>query len=211
MRLFLICLFLLGCVRPQAESIYEHVAGLRAKVENQITYVYVSQEGDSGGTGFHVKGPSGQTYLMTNKHICEDLDVVWVKAENAKRPIPRRVIEVDPAADLCLVEPLPGVQGLAVAKSAMQVAKHFHIFGHPHLQPLMHTDGYYMYDRDGFPGEPPSAFSTLQTYPGNSGSPVLNDAGEIVGVLQGGQTWPTFFRLSMIVQLEHVKNFLEQY
>lgn len=64
-----------------------------------------------------VKAPSGAEYILTAGH-CESLasNGTILASIKGKRPIPRRIIEVDANHDLMLLEALPAVPYVEVAK-----------------------------------------------------------------------------------------------
>ena len=131
----------------KAPEIHNH--WLRYKVGTR-TYTIRDSAKSGGGTGSAVKAPSGQTYILTNDHVCEvskDKVSVLVTDEegNAMR---RRIIAHDENSDLCLVEGMPGVEGLSVARSAPVRGDILNIIGHPHLMPLTLSKGEYIAPQD---------------------------------------------------------------
>jgi hypothetical protein len=220
-----------------------HVELMRRSVAEKVTYVYMNPQLKGGGTGFHVKAKSGQTVLMTNNHICEGAKdgVLYVKNDSSPRAIPRKVLEMSAEGDACLVEPLPGIEGLELSSNDLVEGNHYHVFGHPKLYPLTHSQGEYIVETvielldslmlseedvcagprkrvvtiDSLFGEvkacvqsEPAKQMALQIYPGNSGSPVLNDAGEVVGIMFASERGTIF---SFAVPLPILKALLEMY
>ena len=99
-------------------------------------------EGTSGGTGSHVKTPQGKTYILTNDHVCEIQKDGYVYISGPGiRPIPRRIVERSRNTDLCLIEGVPGVEGLTIAGSELEIGQQIDIVGHPRLMPLTVTSG----------------------------------------------------------------------
>lgn len=90
-----------------------------------------------GGTGFAVKAPSGTSYIMTNDHVCSvSTDQSTVLVTNSQgESIRRRIISHDENSDLCLVEGMPGIDGLPVAGSGPNLGETGYIVGHPRLMP----------------------------------------------------------------------------
>src|SRR5665213_677041 len=96
-----------------------------------------------GGTGFAVKAPSGESYILTNDHVCNvssDKQTVLVSSEDGAN-LRRRIIAHDEDSDLCLVEGMPGVEGLKVAKSDPLRGETLNVIGHPRLMPLHLSTG----------------------------------------------------------------------
>ena len=156
---------------------------------------------------------------------------------NQKRITLIRVIEVRPEMDLCLLTSMPAASGLSVADSFRE-AEHLYVLGHPFLKPLTLSDGYtvsreflempvdveptdcvgpmmQMREVRGFFGMEPACVqrfdawdTTITVYPGNSGSPVFNTQGEVVGVVFA--TDQRTFR-GAFIPLESVKEILRVY
>lgn len=95
----------------------------------------------SGGTGFHVRSPSGKTYILTNAHVCsiEKDGEVLVTDENEHSMI-RKVIERSDFTDLCLVEGVPGTKGLLLG-SEPKIGEIVAVIGHPKLMPTTVSRG----------------------------------------------------------------------
>lgn len=112
---------------------------IRSNVGKSVVMITI---GNSGGTGFHVEAPSGETYILTNRHICSGSKDGYVTVSNTThRPIPRRIIEQYEHHDLCLVEALPSVPGLKVSNKAPRIGQIVGIVGHPRLHALTFMRG----------------------------------------------------------------------
>lgn len=96
-----------------------------------------------GGTGFHVKAPSGRTYLITNRHVCEDsvdgqhMSVTYNESEFRVK-ILKTVQE-----DICVLEPIPGVRGFRTASTWQGWGKIYTV-GFPGLHDYVYHEGYRM-------------------------------------------------------------------
>lgn len=169
----------------------------------------VTSDGRSGGTGFEVLSPSGHKYIVTNEHMCA------VGATNAivnGRTIPLRVIEQQPTPDLCLLEPIAGLPPLRLAGQDLRPGDLIDIYGYGMLLPLTHTSGVYVGDSGpmitayfGFV----SGYATAQILPGNSGSPVLNSNGDVVGIVFA--SGEAIGYRTLFVVLKDLKDFLAPY
>lgn len=95
-----------------------------------------------GGTGFHVTGASGKTYILTNRHVCDVAKdkTIWARVVNKTGNHKLNIIERSDNSDLCLVEGIPGVPGLSVGKS-LSIGQTIAYLGHPRLQPRTFTMG----------------------------------------------------------------------
>lgn len=230
-------------------SMYENY--LRAKVGQVVIKVIKDSRAVSGGTGFIVKAASGQSYILTNYHVCamngqKIGDLVLATTPDESRQMYRKIIDISQDADLCLVETIPGLKGVDLAGS-YAVGDDLAVIGHPLLNPLTVSRGRIMSkkiiqvlfeynltqeDCEGrgrrfhfadlssnimaaFMGVTSACFTqdlaletNAETYPGNSGSPVVNIYGNLIGVLfagNGDDHW------GYIVPLEQVRDFLSVY
>lgn len=124
---------------PEIHGMY-----LRHAVGEKV-YMIKGRIDGGGGTGFALKAPSGQTYIVTNSHVCkgaltqsEDKTSLLVVGENGA--MRRRIIENSDFTDLCLLEGLPGVEGLSVG-SEPGIGEVVGVVGHPALRPLSLSRG----------------------------------------------------------------------
>lgn len=153
------------------------------------------------------------------------------------RLVPRRVLEVYTENDLCAVEPLPGYDGLSIGSKPL-VGEPVWAIGYPLGESLNITGGRVKdYGTTSLVSEIPVSecsgprlkkesmqiwffiidvcivtFDSVQTdlviYGGNSGSPMLNIWGHVVGVVFAADTRSNWGR---VVPLSYVEKFLEAY
>lgn len=105
-------------------------------------YMIRDSVNSGGGTGFAVKAPSGRSYILTNDHVCgvstEGLTVLVTGPQGSIR---RNIIGHDENSDLCIIEGMPGVEGLSVAGSAPSIGDTLTVVGHPRLMPTHVSTG----------------------------------------------------------------------
>lgn len=194
----------------------------------------------SGGTGFFVEGESGNTYIMTNKHICELRDnegFLNVEIVGKKRKYKKRVLEISTEHDLCLVEGMPNMAGLKIAKK-LNVGEGLAILGHPKLFALTVSLGQYIEEANidvAVSNKKPrqivkpinpkkrvvpalfgyrvkrfkSARIVAYSRGGNSGSPIVNMNGEVISVLFAGSRADVMETYG--VPLRYVQDFISGY
>lgn len=133
----------LGYVATRSPEL--HSAYLRNKVGSKV-YMIKGVRNGGGGTGFELKAPSGISYIITNSHVCdhvkelsEDKHSVLVGDDDGEY-MSRKIIAISDETDLCLIESLPGVQGLSVG-SEPEVGDRLTVVGHPKLRPLTLASG----------------------------------------------------------------------
>lgn len=118
---------------------------MASHVDPLLSVAYVTnKEGTSGGTGFHVKAPSGKMYLVTNGHVCKGVEkdgVVYVRLGEGDTSVPRNVIQESPSTDLCLVEPLPQARAVKLSEKDPESGDILAAIGHPRLFQITKTQG----------------------------------------------------------------------
>jgi S1-C subfamily serine protease len=116
-----------------------HKRYLRNKVGAATVTLFTE---NSGGSGVHVQAESGKTYILTNKHVC-GLAVngrINVRSNVTGVAISRKVVSVSREHDLCLVQPLQGVDGLSLG-GGLEKGDTLHVIGNPRLDPLSVATG----------------------------------------------------------------------
>jgi S1-C subfamily serine protease len=119
-----------------------HEMYLRSDVGAKVYVVRGAYNARGGGTGFAIKAPSGQSYVMTNDHVCagsQDGINMFVHDDTGVG-IPRRILEKSVYTDLCILEGMPGVEGLELT-SEPDLGQQLYVVGHPKLMPLTVSKG----------------------------------------------------------------------
>lgn len=217
-RLFLLCLLILligtSCTK-NTTNVY--TANNQYKTDKQLASNVVAfnsfVKGKTYGTGFHVNY-LGKTFILTNKHVCDaGLRIDKGKALRVNNRIVK-IIKIDDQHDLCAVEATQS-KGLSLAAREAEVLDSITLIGHPRGLPTIVRKGaivehglqacisYY----EGVRCLESTRISAL-AYPGNSGSPVLNIKGNIVGVLFAGSSY--YPHEPLIVPYAYVKQFIQK-
>lgn len=134
----IVCVLLIGI---GFELPYLHYSYIRNMTSSTLVTV-LNDSLRGGGTGFHVKTPKGNVYIMTNSHVCDlSSDGININIETPnKRVIKRRIIENSDKTDLCLIEAVPGSPYLTLGKKP-RPGEIVAAVGHPHLLPDTMTRG----------------------------------------------------------------------
>lgn len=107
---------------------------LTYKTETFIRSKVVSLEGPSNHyfcSGTQIKAPSGKNYILSASHCLALAENGIINAkDDLGNFIPRRVIEEDKNSDLLLIEALPNLEGLDVAKTEPHLQDQFRAFTH---------------------------------------------------------------------------------
>lgn len=113
-------------------------------LKSRVVKLYSSQGSCSGE---QIKAPSGVSYILTAAHcrVLEENGSIKVETEDGRK-LERRVLAEDEASDLLLLEGLPNMDGLPVAKKTY-AAQHVRTFTHGRGLPTYRTDGVLIADR----------------------------------------------------------------
>jgi serine protease Do len=137
----------------------------------------------SGGTGFMV---DSKGFLVTNAHVVKDATHVAVQSSNGSEYV-AKVVYADADKDIAILKitdrnykPLSSVP-YAIKKSSGDLAESIFTLGYPRND-IVYGDGY-IASRTGVDGDTLSCQITVPANKGNSGSPILNKKGEVIGIL----------------------------
>jgi serine protease Do len=176
----------------------DHMNGLAERIKPAMVQVRVRRaaepqaEGEapespderrSSGSGFLIRQDG---YLITNEHVVADADLIQVKLADGRR-FTGRLVGRDERVDLALIK--IEATGLPVAplgdSNRLRVGEFVLALGHPFG--LEQTVSFGIVSRKGAPLQVATpGFDFIQTdaavNPGNSGGPLINMAGEVVGI-----------------------------
>jgi S1-C subfamily serine protease len=139
-----------------------------------------------GGTGFLV---DGKGYLLTNAHVVKNATVVEV--QNTLGEYQARIIQLDRQADLALLKIVDtsyhAFNGLpyGISKTGADLGEELFTLGYPRPE-IVYGKGY-LSAETGFQGDTLNFQLTIAANPGNSGTPVLNNDGEVIGIVTSSQ------------------------
>lgn len=141
------------------------------------------ERGQGLGSGFII---SQDGYILTNAHVVADADDVTVKLADSKREFKAKVIGVDKRTDVALVKiPATGLPTATLGNSdRLKVGEWVAAIGSPFGFSNTITAGIVSAKGRTLPDESyvPFIQTDVPVNPGNSGGPLLNLRGEVVGI-----------------------------
>ncbi|MES2875084.1 MAG: serine protease [Bacteroidota bacterium] len=144
--------------------------------------------GQFGGTGFAI---TSNGYVVTNYHVVKDADSIYVQ-NSAGESFKAKQIYIDPTYDLAVLQIIdPAFNDLATLpytfkKSASSVAEGVYTVGFP-KDDLVYNEGY-VSSSNGYQGDTVAYQVSIPVNPGNSGGPLLDNRGNVVGIINRKQT-----------------------
>jgi S1-C subfamily serine protease len=141
----------------------------------------------TGGTGFLID-PKG--YLVTNAHVIRNAKNIAVQNSKGK-DLHIKVVYIDTERDLAILKIIdtafkaPLSLPYSIKKSSAEIAEPIYTLGFPRNE-IVYGEGY-LAARTGFNGDTLTCQIAIAANPGNSGGPILNRNGEVVGILSAKQ------------------------
>jgi S1-C subfamily serine protease len=161
------------------EIVAPHVTSYNSMVENNRRLA----------TGFHLKF-YGKVYIVTNRHVCDHHKKTYGHDNIQFNDYVGKIIKIDDVHDLCLVTS-NRTEGLVLAEQPALPQDKIYLVGHPRGIGLTIREGRIISEIKQITPWIDLAYLpwtqiSTPAYPGNSGSPITNERGEVVGVLFAG-------------------------
>jgi S1-C subfamily serine protease len=170
------------------------VAFIEAEIEQQAPEGFSPfgepepESGQASGSGFVI---DGEGHLLTNNHVIENASRVTVKLGNSDETYDAEVVGTDPGTDIALLKvdaPAKELHPLPLGRSSdMEVGDPVVAIGNPFGLERTVTSGIVSALQRQI--QAPNGFSISQVIqtdaainPGNSGGPLINAAGEVIGI-----------------------------
>ncbi|MGI8950470.1 MAG: S1C family serine protease [Chitinophagaceae bacterium] len=142
---------------------------------------------NTGGTGFLI---DAKGYIITNAHVLKGSGAVVVNNKGQEFNV--TITYIDEQRDLAILKindddfkPL-GSLPYSIKKAGADLGEEIYTLGYPRNE-IVYNMGY-LSAKTGYEGDTSSLQMSLPANPGNSGGPVFNKNGEIVGILSARET-----------------------
>ena len=141
------------------------------------------------GSGFML---TTDGYFVTNNHIVRDADSVYV--ESAKGDVYKaRIVHADQQHDLAILQLCDDSAFRAISPipysfdaHSSELGERVFTLGYPREE-IVYGEGY-LSSGTGYRGDSTAYQVAISVNPGNSGGPLLNEKGNIIGIISGKQT-----------------------
>lgn len=145
----------------------------------------------ASGTAFLI---DGKGYLVTNAHVLGEGSIVVVK-NNKGQEFTTRILSVDQSKDLAILKIEDGdfknlgTLPYTIKKNSAELGEELFTLGYPRYptEDIVYNLGY-LSSPSGYNGDTASCQINLSANPGNSGGPVFNKNGDVVGILTARET-----------------------
>lgn len=140
-----------------------------------------------GGTGFAL---TSNGYIATNYHVINGADSVYVQNQKGIS-YKTHVVYIDPTYDIALLEIIdPAFEELSPLPYTFKtdesdLGQDIFTIGFPREEPVYGRG--YLSSNTGYAGDTVAYQVSIPVNPGNSGGPVLDDTGNVIGVINGKQ------------------------
>jgi len=140
-----------------------------------------------GGTSFLV---DGKGYLVTNAHVVRGASTIVVMNTKGQE-FKAKIAHIEPEKDLAILKiddpdfkPLTSLP-YSIRKGNVDLGEQIFTLGYPRDE-IVYNEGY-MSAKTGYNGDTISCQIAVSANPGNSGGPILNKNGEVIGILSTAQ------------------------
>jgi len=141
----------------------------------------------SGGSGFLI---DGKGFVVTNAHVLKGTSAIVVNNDGDE--FNAEIVFVDNKQDLAILkikdEDFKAIKSLpySINKTSADLGEEIFTLGYPKAD-ITYTQGY-LSSNTGLNGDTASYQIQMNSNPGNSGGPVFNKKGELIGILSSRQT-----------------------
>ncbi len=173
-------------------------------IEAWQSSVVVVETNSGHGTGFFV---SEKGEVLTNHHVSDEQGPLWVVTADGKRYSAQSIIH-DTEKDLALVRvdaENESFQPLRLAEPTSFLNERVIVIGHPQTHSFIANEGHVSEEI----GSYQRLSITNDVYPGHSGSPVLSQEGEVIGIIYARSLEERTHGEGLAIPIQQVLPFLD--
>ena len=163
-----------------------------AEIKNKLPKRPEGATFKQGGTGFLI---DGKGYIVTNAHVLKGSSFVSVvnKKGDESKEFKAKIIYVDTKSDIAILKitdddytPLKSLPYSIAKKSSVNLGEEVFTLGYPRNE-ITYSKGD-VSAKTGYNGDTLSFQVQMPANPGNSGGPLLNQDGEVIGIISRRET-----------------------
>jgi serine protease Do len=169
-------------LNKELASFRKSLEATNEKLKEVDSKIPVNAEATASGSAFLI---DGKGYLVTNAHVLKGSGAVVVNSKGQE--FNAKIINIDIPSDIAILkiqdDDYKAVSSLpySIKKSSVDLGEELFTLGYPREQ-IVYNMGY-LSSATGYNGDTSSCQISLNANPGNSGGPVFNKNGEIIGIL----------------------------
>lgn len=174
-------------LRRKVSNLEKQSSNQTAEIKNFKSKIEPGADVKFGGTSFLI---DQKGYLVTSAHVLKGANRIYVQSNDGIDYL-AEIVKEDLASDIAILKikddefKSPKVLPYGISKSKSDLAEPVFTMGYPKDE-IVYNEGY-LSAKSGLQGDTMSFQITITANPGNSGGPVFNKNGEIIGILNARQ------------------------
>ncbi len=160
-----------------------------AKIEVEVQDLWTGELLKGHGTGFVISVPSREYLFITNAHVCHSREAkLSINLHGGADVFPAKVLRFDEDVDLCVLEPTSQLNHRYLTPLPLSTSREIgslsYVVGYPRQAPLIPSFGSVVAFEYAISPIFVSIILSNRVYAGNSGSPILNNDQQVIGIAE---------------------------